>query len=103
MSSPSLAMRRHQRDRYLSKTISQVKHRWWWDDYSAHEIRLRSLKLTKNRAICSCSMCGNVRHNGWISKWEQLSRQEQRAQVDFEQQLVDIYDGVCDNDANGDK
>ena len=47
-------------------------------------------RLVDHITSCSCSVCGNQRHNYWLNKQERLSIQERQAIDNFKCEMDDI-------------
>lgn len=82
------SLRRSHYNRLKTKRYKQLKNDWWYYTYQTDEELLKEasfLAITPQR--CSCSLCGNQRHNQWLTKWEQLTQQERRAKIDEMEQI----------------
>jgi len=72
------AFRRHQTQKKYKAALLLVRDRWYSDDYTTDQIHEQASRIRDNMKDCSCSMCCNPRHNGWVSNAEQLTMQERR-------------------------
>jgi len=82
------AIRRSHYNRLKIKRYKQLKNDWWYYNHQTDEELLKDaafLAVTPRR--CSCSLCGNQRHNKWLTKWEQLTQQERRSKIDEIEQI----------------
>lgn len=54
----------------------------------------RPEKWANTLKMCSCWMCGNLRHSMFESAWTRLTHQEQRSLLNFQDDLLD-FDNPC--------
>ena len=52
-------------------------------------------RIHNHMAKCSCSACGNQRHNRWNSDAERLTMQERKQYNALSEQLLDYYDDIA--------
>ena len=68
------AERRHHHRRMI-KRVSKFT----WFNWMSPESKEKHIKqMAENRQICSCSACGNQRHNNWSSEEEKMTMRERR-------------------------
>jgi len=82
----SRAQRRHDNARMYKRAERMVSV--WESDPEHLEWRVR--RIYNNMKNCSCWMCRNERNNGWNSGRLSLTRQEQKAEDSFNDQLKEI-------------
>ena len=93
----SRAQRRYQRAR-----IKNNRRNYWgygkygWRNYCNHGIEEMPKDVagwvTRTPTPCSCSMCGNPRHNVWQNKKERLTLQERKAFEAYKDNMEEIDD-----------
>lgn len=90
--------RRYQRQRMIARALkTEIVKYWWYDDQltTKNQERQEFLKDIASRhcdrlSLCSCSACGNQRHNDWLKNWDMLTMQERRAYNSFLDQMKEI-------------
>jgi hypothetical protein len=84
------AERRHHYQRLKAKRKDYwINKNWTWISDEDMKIRIALTVNTPKR--CSCDMCGNQRNAFWGSK-KNLTNQELKAEVDFDEQVDEYYD-----------
>ena len=90
MKNMSRANRRHHRARMIKRAL----HYWVVDVYNDSEpnnpeIIKRAAMFHNHLAACSCTGCGNQRHNEWLPKREKGTMQERRAKDKYKYELIE--------------
>lgn len=92
MKNTSRALRRHHHERMVQKAM-RIPYLYFdhYHQYSTpEEYRLRARKISDHQCVCSCSMCGGVRHNGWDVGLQSLTFAERRNLDSFHDQMNDL-------------
>ena len=99
MDKTSRALRRHHDARLLRYTKRYLTQNYWCDpqDYDEDELHIRARRTYKNRAVCSCSTCGNGRRNPWYNGKERLTMPERKQEDSMNDQIVDYFSDIEDN------
>ena len=92
------ALRRHQLERAKARAFDVAKLMFTIDRYwrlsalEINEMRQRdALKRYRNRASCSCAMCGNPRRSRLEKR---LTLAERRVAISFREQTVEPFNGA---------
>lgn len=92
------ALRRFHRARMVNRAKTIQRHWWWFDQQEdSEQLNLTAKKLADNISICSCHMCRNVRHSGFVKQTERLTMAERRAAKSHQDQLEDYYETTDDS------
>jgi len=90
------AIRRAHYIRLKKNKIKHLKEEWWFSNkMSDDEIKNHSVILINTPKLCSCWMCCNPRHNGWLKKHETKTRQEKRSYIDEMEQINEWGADLC--------
>lgn len=89
MDKTSRALRRHHRARMIRKTYRMADNTYWIDPDDVTYWWVR--RTYKNRAACSCWMCGNPRHHQ-----NELTLAEIKNEDSMEDQIVDYLSDMQD-------
>lgn len=89
MSNRTRAFRRHHRQRMIAHAYRKYQDWWWFDNEELTKIY--SVKNHNHLAACSCQMCRNPRHCGWLSNKEKLTLQERKVYNSKSEGLDDYY------------
>lgn len=86
------ALRRHHRARMVRRALT-----YWNVNYDARPIsdpwvQNRASRHHDHLAICSCYMCGNQRHNGWLPDKEKMTMQERKEYQRFIYEMEEVDD-----------
>jgi len=82
----SRAQRRHDNARMYQRAIQKIK---FWESDDEHVV-WRARRIYNNMKNCSCWMCRNERRCTWLSKREQLTIQERKAEDSANDSLEEI-------------
>ena len=78
----SRAERRHHKDRMKAKARRIAREVWGYKDEDGGQVVANMERCADHLMSCSCSMCCNVRRNGW-TKGGGLTHAEQFAEADL--------------------
>ena len=76
--------------RAYTKTKIIIATKWYNCSLSNILLHKKTEKLQNNRQICSCDMCGNPRHNGWLSNKERLTPAERKQLDKYYQEIQEM-------------
>jgi hypothetical protein len=88
------AIRRHHATRSMHRRLKEDRNQHYhdltcpcWTDAKA------MARFKEQPKRCACASCQSDRYNPWLSKSEQLTRQERRANIAMQQVLSEIVGG----------
>jgi len=84
------AIRRHQQERIKNRVKKQIKESNMGLSPVLKVVvsdRAIGRRANSHNAMCSCEMCGNPRYSKLYKADEKLTRQEQKANVDMQDEL----------------
>jgi len=93
MSQPrTRAWRRHHKERTYHRARKILLSNWSYSDPNPDEDRIHIVSRMRQDILCGCScpMCGNERHNGWLSRRECLTTAERRAEDAFKDWVIEV-------------
>lgn len=89
MDKTSRAQRRFHRARMHTRATEMILEWYWYSErLTKEELHLAASRRRDHMCNCSCSGCGNPRHNKWNSLDDRITMQERRHKAKFVDEMV---------------